>query len=44
MKKIKLANSQEEWLKDRQKGIGGSDAAAALGMSPYKSKFTLWCE
>ena len=44
MKKIKLANSQEEWLKDRQKGIGGSDAAAALGMSPYKSKYTLWCE
>ena len=25
-------------------GIGGSDAAAAIGMSPWKSPYTLWCE
>lgn len=42
--KIKIANNHEAWLESRKKGIGGSDAAAALGMSPYKSKYTLWCE
>lgn len=42
--KIKLTNNHDLWLESRKKGIGGSDAAAALGMSPYKSKYTLWCE
>ncbi|AKI96569.1 YqaJ viral recombinase family protein [Kosmotoga pacifica] len=36
--------THEEWLKERQKGIGGSDAAAALGISRYKSKFRLFLE
>ena len=27
--------SRDEWLELRRKGIGGSDAAAALGLSPY---------
>lgn len=40
----KLPTEREDWLKQRRLGIGGSDAAAALGMSPYKSKFTLYCE
>lgn len=33
-----------EWLDARRKGIGGSDAAAACGLSPWKSPYTLWCE
>jgi len=32
------------WLASRQAGIGGSDAAAVCGVSPYKSPFTLWAE
>ena len=30
-----------EWLKCRTK-IGGSDAAAILGMNPYKNNVELW--
>lgn len=29
---------------ERRKGIGGSDAAAALGLSPWKTPFELWLE
>lgn len=34
----------EEWLKARKNGIGGSDAAAILGLSPYKTNVELWEE
>ena len=38
---IRLAStiglSREEWLDIRQQGIGSSDAAVAVGLSPYKS-------
>lgn len=30
-------NAREEWLQARKSGIGGSDIAAILGVSPYKS-------
>lgn len=33
-----------EWLKERQKGIGGSDAAAAVGLSPWKTPYELWLD
>jgi len=33
-----------EWLAIRRQYIGGSDAAAVVGMSPYKSAYTLWAE
>lgn len=33
---------REEWLKLRRNYIGGSDAAAALGVSPYASPVTLY--
>jgi putative phage-type endonuclease len=36
--------SHEEWLELRQLGVGGSDAAAVLGLSPYKTNFALWEE
>ena len=35
---------RQAWLAIRQRGIGSSDAAAAVGLSPYKSPLTLWLE
>lgn len=39
-----MVATREEWLKARQKGIGGSDSAAVLGISPWKSNVQLWEE
>lgn len=36
--------SREQWLQVRQSGLGSSDAAAACGLSPYKSPLALWLE
>lgn len=36
--------SREAWLDVRKRGIGSSDAAAAVGLSPYKSPLELWLE
>lgn len=33
---------EEEWLEWRRKGVGGSDVAAALGLSPYRTKRELY--
>ncbi len=30
------------WLENRRRGIGGSDVAALLGLSPWASKWSLW--
>jgi len=35
---------REEWLAERKTGIGGSDAAVVLGLSPYKTARELWRE
>ncbi|MEN7528919.1 lambda-exonuclease family protein [Cupriavidus sp. DL-D2] len=35
---------REDWLEVRKRGIGGSDAAAAVGLNPYKSQLELWLE
>lgn len=35
---------REDWLQIRRTGIGGSDAAAAVGLNPYKSQTELWLE
>jgi len=35
---------REQWLKDRMNGVGASDAAAALGLSPWKSPLELYLE
>ena len=35
---------RELWLKARQEGIGGSDAAATMGLSPFKSPFALYVD
>ncbi|WP_225741624.1 lambda-exonuclease family protein [Halospina sp. K52047b] len=34
--------SRDEWLAIRRNGLGGSDAAAAVGLSPYQSPLELW--
>lgn len=36
--------TREEWLAWRHKGIGSSDAAAILGLSPWKTKLQLFNE
>lgn len=41
--KVKTAN-HEEWQKLRSQYIGGSDAAAVVGMNPFASPYSLWAE
>ena len=36
--------SHEEWLNLRKQYIGGSDAAAVVGMNPFASPYSLWAE
>jgi putative phage-type endonuclease len=35
---------RQEWLAARKNGLGGSDAAVVLGLSPWKTEFDLWAE
>ncbi|MGP4041927.1 YqaJ viral recombinase family nuclease [Gracilibacillus sp. D59] len=44
MAKNTLEMTHEEWLSERTKGIGGSDAATVLGLNKYKTPFELWLE
>lgn len=39
----KITN-EKDWLKARKSGIGGSEVAAILGLSPYKTNIELWEE
>lgn len=45
---LKLVKTQDltrdQWLDVRKGGIGSSDAAAAVGLNPYKSRLELWME
>lgn len=34
--------NREDWLSGRQNGIGASEAAAAIGMSPWQTPMELW--
>lgn len=43
IEKVKTAN-HEEWLKLRSQYIGGSDAAAVVGLNAYASPYSLWAE
>lgn len=36
--------SRDDWLTIRRTGIGGSDAAAAVGLNPYMSPLELWLD
>ena len=35
---------REAWLKNRSRGIGGSDISAVVGLNPYKTNVELWME
>lgn len=42
---VKTKNlSKEEWLAYRRQGIGGSDAAALVGLNPYASPFSVYMD
>lgn len=36
--------THEEWLAERRKSIGGSDAAAIVGMNHYVTPYALWAD
>lgn len=40
---IDPTTGRDAWLAERRKGIGASEAPAALGLSPYQTPFGLWC-
>lgn len=35
---------REAWLEQRRKGVGGSDVAAIMGLSPYRGAYEVWAE
>ena len=39
-----VLKGRSEWLEERTKGIGGSDAAAIIGLNPWKDNVQLWEE
>ena len=39
-----LTMTREDWLSERRKGLGGSDAAAILGMNPYRSPLAVYMD
>ena len=41
--RLKTKN-REEWKTLRKKHIGGSDAAACVGLNPFSSAYSLWAE
>lgn len=41
---IPAGTSREDWAWARTFGLGGSDIAAACGLSPWKTPFQLWLE
>lgn len=44
MVEMKILASHEEWLENRKKYIGGSDASSILGLNPWKTNVQLWEE
>ncbi|GGN64536.1 YqaJ viral recombinase family nuclease [Oceanobacillus indicireducens] len=44
MAKNTLEMTRQEWLWNRKKGLGGSDASAILGFNPWKSAFELYID
>lgn len=37
-------SSRDDWLTERRKAIGGSDAAAIVGLNDYSSAFEVWLD
>ena len=44
MVKTALQEARERWLLERRSGIGASEAAAVLGLSPWKTPLALYAE
>lgn len=45
LKKISTVGmSRDTWIDLRRKSIGGSDAAAVVGLNPYVSRYSLWAD
>lgn len=42
MIEMKVLKSHQEWLENRHKGIGGSEASAIVGRNPYMTNVELW--
>lgn len=38
------AITREQWLEYRRSGIGGSDASTIVGLNPYSSPYSLFCD
>ena len=43
VKKVRF-EGRDDWLEKRKHSIGGSDAAAIMGLNPYKGAYALWAE
>ncbi len=44
MIEMTVLKDREAWLKNRTRGIGGSDISAVVGLNPYKTNVDLWRE
>lgn len=44
MEAKKKPQSRAEWLEERRTGIGGSDAAAIIGLNDYSSPYSVWAD
>lgn len=44
MVEMTILKDREAWLKNRTRGIGGSDISAVVGLNPYKTNVDLWME
>ena len=42
MNKILRPSSREEWLKERERGIGSSEVGTILGVNPFETPYQLW--
>ena len=40
--RMTILKNRDEWLQNRFKGIGGSEASAIVGMNPYMDNIKLW--
>lgn len=39
-----VSMSREQWIKLRRNSVGGSDAAAIVGLNPYSTPYSVWAD